>query len=70
MSLQRALPRAARCLRQRLPTAAPVPLQRRFMSSSPPGGGIPIPYITEVTVRPLPSSSLSVSLGGTVANEG
>ena len=54
MSLQRALPRAARCLRQRLPTALPIPVQRRFMSSSPQGGGIPIPYITEVTVRPVP----------------
>lgn len=62
MSLQRALPRAARCLRQRLPAASPVPVavpvavpvQRRFMSSSPQGGGIPVPYITEVTVRPCP----------------
>ena len=51
MSLQRVLPRAARCLRQRLP-AAHVPLQRRLVSSSPHGGGIPVPYITEVTVRP------------------
>ena len=56
MSLRRALPRAARCLRQRLPATPPVPVavpvQRRFMSSSPQGGGIPVPYITEVTVRP------------------
>lgn len=49
MSLQRVLPGAARCLRQRLP-AVSVPIQRRLHSGAPQAGGIPIPYITEVTV--------------------
>ncbi|KAL2105475.1 hypothetical protein VUR80DRAFT_8308 [Thermomyces stellatus] len=48
MSLQRVLPGAARCLRQRLP-AVSVPIQRRLHSGAPQAGGIPIPYITEVT---------------------